>query len=111
MILDLLWFRTWWRYRPGDPSGFSMPYHVFNLLEGAAWIVFGILVLVRYDRRGQSRLEIVYAFAFISFALTDFREAFALSSWLVWVKLANLVLLAQLRSTVIRRYYPESQLY
>jgi len=111
MILDLLWTRTWWRYRSGDPSDFSLPYHVFNLFEGTAWVVFAALVLVRCRRKERSALEVWYAVAFFTFGLTDFREAYALSSWLVWVKLVNLILLARLRAIVIRRYYPSSTLY
>src|SRR4051794_28438568 len=102
MILDLLWNRTWWSYRPGDRSDFSLPYHAFNLFEGVAWVVFAVLVLARFLQKGRSRIEIGYALAFFTFGLTDFREAYALSSWLVWVKLANLIVLAKLRSSVIR---------
>ncbi len=111
MIVDLLWTRTWWAYRPGDRSEFSMPYHVFNLFEGVAWVVFAALVLVRRARNGRTRLELWYALAFFMFGLTDFREAYALSSWLVWVKLVNLILLARLRRQVIQRLYPLSTLY
>jgi hypothetical protein len=111
MILDLLWTRTWWKYGPRDPSGFSMPYHAFNLFEGVAWVVFACLVLVRCVRKGRSLIEVWYALAFFTFGLTDFREAYVLTSWLVWVKLVNLILLARLRTVVIRRLYPSSTLY
>jgi hypothetical protein len=111
MLVDLLWNRAWWQYRPRDPSAFSLPYHAFNLFEGTAWLAFAVLVLWRYVKHRRSAIEIVYAMAFLSFGLTDFREAYALTSWLVWAKLANLILLARLRSTVIRRYYPSSELY
>jgi hypothetical protein len=111
LILDLLWTRTWWEYRQGDPSVFSMPYHLFNLFEGVAWVVFSVLVLIRYLRQGHSVLEVWYALSFFTFGLTDFREAYALSSWLVWIKLANLIVLIWLRSLVIRRFYPTSTLY
>jgi hypothetical protein len=53
----------------------------------------------------------LYSLAFFSFGLTDFREAYVLESWLVWVKLANLIALVVLRSIVIRRYYPDSKLF
>jgi hypothetical protein len=43
--------------------------------------------------------------------LTDFREAYVLQSWLVWVKLANLVALIRLRAMAIRRWHPGSRLY
>jgi len=59
----------------------------------------------------RSRLEWWYALAFFTFGLTDFREAYALSSWLIWAKLANLILLLWLRATVIRRFYPTSKLF
>jgi hypothetical protein len=111
MLLELLWTGTWWRYRSGDPSAFSFPYHVFNLFEGVAWVVFSFLVLIRCLRNRRSRWELGYAFAFLTFALTDFREAYALSSWLVWIKLVNLIVLARLRSIVIRRFYPESRTF
>jgi hypothetical protein len=113
MIFDLLWSRTWWRYRPSSPTDFPMPYyvHAFNLFEGTAWVVFGVLVLARFLRWRRSAIEVGYAVAFFCFGLTDFVEAYALSSWLIWVKLANLIVLAWLRAIVIRRYYPTSRLY
>jgi hypothetical protein len=110
-LADLLWFRVWWRYPdPLDPW-FSPPYHVFNLFEGACWLVFAGLVFRRYRTFRHSSLEIPYALAFFSFGLTDFREAYVLESWLVWVKLVNLLVLIGLRRIVIRRWYPESRLY
>lgn len=109
--LDLLLFRVWWRYDPGDTPSVYIPYHAFNLFEGCAWIVFAVLVLRRCLRHARSRLELAYAVAFFTFGLTDFREAYVLSSWLVWVKLANLIVLLKLRFEVIRRFYPGSTLY
>jgi hypothetical protein len=111
MILDLLWTRTWWRYRAGDPFEFSVPLHFFNLFEGTVWVVFSALVLIRRRNGGRSALELWYALAFFTFGLTDFREAYALTSWLIWVKLANLIVLARLRAAVIRRFYPTNKLY
>jgi hypothetical protein len=109
--LDVLSLKTWWRYDPADSPWLSIPYHLFNLFEGGIWVVLACLVLVRHLKRRRSRLEWWYALAFFTFGLTDFREAYALSSWLVWVKLANLIALARLRATVIRLYYPTSNLY
>jgi hypothetical protein len=110
-LADLLWFRVWWKHpHPTDPW-FSIPYHAFNLFEGACWIVIGALVLYRYMAVRRSSLEIVYAMAFFSFGLTDFREAYVLQSWLVWIKLVNLIALIRLRSIVIRRWYPGSKLF
>ncbi len=111
MLLDILWKRTWWQYGPGDRSGFSTAYLAFNLAEGASWLVFAALVLHRRRQGRRSALELWYALAFFTFGLTDFREAYALTSWLIWLKLANLIVLARLRAEVIRRSYPTSKLY
>ncbi len=110
-MIDLLFSKTWWRYRPGEITWIYAPYHVFNLFEGCAWFVFGALVLNRYWKHHHSSLELWYALAFFTFGLTDFREAYVLNSWLIWLKLANLVFLFRLRSLVIKRYYPSSKLY
>ena len=61
--------------------------------------------------RAASTVEPVYALAFFTFGLTDFREAYALDSWLIAIKLANLVALFALRRYVLRQCYPESRLY
>jgi hypothetical protein len=110
-LTDLFWFRVWWRYPDRLNPWFSAPYHVFNLFEGACWLVLAGLVLRRYLAFRRSRLEILYALAFFTFGLTDFREAYVLESWLVWVKLGNLVALIWLRAIVIKRWYPESRLF
>jgi hypothetical protein len=110
-LADFLWFRVWWKYpNPTDPW-FSIPHHVFNLFEGGCWVIFAGLVLWRFGRFRRSRGEILYAVAFFTFGLTDFREAHVLQSWLVWVKLLNLIALVWLRSIAIRRWYPGSRLY
>ncbi len=112
MFVDLIWTRTWWSYRASDPDGITSLLHWFNLGEGLTWLVFAGLVLIRRRKaRGRSSLEVWYALAFLSFGLTDFREAYALTSWLIWLKLANLVVLARLRAKVIQRFYPSSRLY
>jgi hypothetical protein len=110
-VADYLVFHTWWTYPPGNPSWVETPYHTFNLFEGAVWVILSGLVLRRFFRFRHSKVEIVYALAFFTFGLTDFREAYALQSWLIWVKAANLLALLWLRSLVIRRYYRESKLY
>jgi hypothetical protein len=110
-LSDLLWFHTWWRYPSRTDPWFSLPYHYFNLFEGLCWVFVAALVLHRYLANRHSRLEAWYALAFVSFGLTDFREAFALESWLIWVKLANLILLIALRSVIMKRYYPAATLY
>ncbi len=108
---DYLLFRTWWRYPAGNPTWVEAPYHAFNLFEGTVWAILSVLVLVRFLRRRGSPVEIVYSLAFFTFGLTDFWEAYELSSWLIWIKGANLLALFRLRSFVISRYYPASNLY
>lgn len=111
-LADLLWFRTWWTYPRADGVPWvDGPYHAFNLVEGVAWLACVALVLGRYARRRRSGLEVAYALAFAAFGLTDFREAYALTSWLLWVKGFNLGVLLWVRSIVLGRYYPESKLY
>jgi hypothetical protein len=109
--VDVLFLRTWWRYRPDETPWVAVPYHAFNLFEGTAWVVLSILVLRRYRVSRRSPVEVAYSLAFFTFGLTDFREAYALDSWLIWVKLLNLIVLFRLRSVVIRRFYPGSKLY
>lgn len=89
----------------------DVPYHAFNLFEGVMWVVLAALVLRRNLRHQHALIELAYALSFLTFGLTDFREAYALSSWLLWIKGLNLVLLLWLRSLVIRRYYPGSKLF
>ena len=69
------------------------------------------LVYRRHLANRHSILEVWYALAFAAFGLSDFREAFALESWLIWIKLANLILLIVLRSVIMKRYYPGATLY
>lgn len=110
-ILDLLIHHRWWTYSPRSATWIEHATHGFNLVEGAAWTVFAGLVLARWARHRRSPAEPVYAVAFLTFGLTDFREAYALDSWLIAAKLANLVALFALRRYVIRNCYPESRLY
>lgn len=110
-ILDILWTRTWWSYARDIDLPYSTAYHTFNLLEGAAWMVFCGLVLRRRYRQKRSTLELWYAFAFFTFGLTDFREAYYQQSWLIWLKAINLTALLYLRNRVIKIHYPESKLH
>lgn len=109
--LQILFLQEWWRYNPRDTPWVFVPYHLFNLAEGAAWLVFAGLVLRRYATAQNSPWEIVYAAGFVTFGLTDFLEAYALHSWLLWLKLVNLIALLVLRHQVRTRYYPTSRLY
>jgi hypothetical protein len=110
-VIELLWWHTWWSWSPETATAYSTAYHWFNLLEGVAWITIAILVVLRFARQRQSSWELWYAFAFFAFGLTDFREAWFQQSWLLWIKLANLLALWRLRNLVMRRFYPESRVY
>ena len=73
--------------------------------------MLAVLVIGRFFRFRKSFIEILYALAFLTFGLTDVREAYSLDSWLIWFKLANLVVLFRLRASVMRNLYPESRLF
>ncbi len=103
--------KSWWKYSASDPALFSQIYHAFNLAEGLAWCMLAALVLRRYFKHRHSTVEISYALAFVAFGASDFREAYALETWLIFAKFINLVCLALLRAQVIRRFYPESKTY
>lgn len=110
-ILQILFTETWWAYDPQEQSAHSIFTHWFNFFEGVAWCLFAALVLRRYWKCRRSSIEILYAAAFVLFGLTDFREAYFVQSWLLWLKLVILVSLFLLRKSVMRRFYPESKLY
>lgn len=110
-FLDLLLLRVWWTWDPSDPTWHSRFVHWFNLFEGAAWWTFAALVLRRHFRHRRSPWELAYAAAFLIFGATDFVEASALTSWLLWVKLIALIVLWRLRRTAISRWYPENRVY
>jgi hypothetical protein len=109
-VLDFLFTRTWWVYQPHE-DWYTEPYHWFNILEGAVWLVFAALVLRRYLQHRSSRLEICYALAFAAFGLSDFREAYVVQSWLILGKGAVLASILWLRWIIITRYYPGSRTY
>jgi hypothetical protein len=96
----------WWSYNSSTGTLFPAIYHWFNICEACIWLICAGIVLARYIRNRHSPLELLYAAAFISFAITDFREAFQVGFTLVIVKLLNLALLLYLRSLVLKRFYP-----
>lgn len=110
-IVEILCTRTWWSWASGDRSWHSLFVHWFNLFEATVWWFFGGLVLLRFVRQRRSGLEPVYSAAFFTFGLTDLAESFALTSWLIWIKLLNLIALWWLRRTVMRRHYAASRVY
>lgn len=110
-LIDLLLFHTWWNYSQDNDLPMSEPFHWFNIAEGCVWFVFAALVIVRSVRHHFSAIEAVYAFAFLTFGLSDLREAWVQQSWLIWFKLANLIALFYLRKKVMTQKYPESKLF
>ena len=108
-IIDILFLREWWRYSPTSTEPFDVIYPGFNIGEGVAWLVFAAIVLRRYVKQRRGRIEIGYAVAFLAFGCTDFVESRFVTSWLIWLKLANLIALLWIRWIVVRRFYPGSK--
>lgn len=109
-MLKILIHHTWWRYAD-TRSWLSDLYHWFNLCEGTAWLIFAALVLRRRQFGKRTVCELWYALAFILFACTDFREAWVQQSWLLWLKLVNLIWLLAIRRRVMTTLYPGSRLF
>jgi hypothetical protein len=110
-LFEIIFVRSWWTYDVKKPLGFSACYHWFNILEGLVWFVFSALVLLRFLRHRQLRIELCYCALFAAFAVSDFVEAWQQSSWLIWLKLFNLYGLVWTRERVMRRHYPEARVY
>ncbi len=111
VALEILFLQTWWVYDRDADLPYSTVYHWFNILEGIAWLAFALLVILRHRRNRRSRLEWLYALAFVAFAWSDFREAWIQQSWLIWFKLGNVTALFWLRKIIIREHYPNSTVY
>ncbi|HET6879165.1 MAG TPA: hypothetical protein VFI31_03355 [Pirellulales bacterium] len=111
MSLRTLLTHSWWRHTAGEAFGFSPVYHWFNLAEGVAWCLVAGLVVRRFARQRKSKLEIIYALAFLTFGVSDFVEAQALTTWLILAKGLNLAVLFALRRHLLRRHYPASKTY
>ena len=109
--LRVLLLQDWWRYDPNRIEDWARVYRAFNLLEGVVWCIFGLLVIFRFLRYRKSRIELVYGAAFLTFGASDFIEAYVIGTWLVLLKLINLIALFLLRRIVMRRCYPESKTY
>ena len=110
-VLDVVFVRTWWTWSADSDQWFDWIYHWFNIAEGCAWLGFAGLVLRRFLAQKRSRIELVYCVAFLAFAITDFCEAWQQSSWLIWLKLLNLIALLWLRRVVMSRHYPDAKLF
>lgn len=109
---ELLCWHEWWRFTPKGPTTDLIWQHGFNLLEGACWLAFAGLVIRRYRQSRKSKcLELSYAATFVLFGISDFIQAFHLTSWLLFWKLVNLIALLSLRRVVIKNHYPKSKLF
>jgi hypothetical protein len=109
-IVEFLITDTWWTYN-ASADWFNHLYSWFNVVEGWFWLVFATLVLRRYLKYRRSLIELLYALAFFTFGLSDFRESYVLESWLVLFKGVNLAALFWLRWYVLRRFYPECRAF
>src|SRR4051794_35575870 len=102
-IVDYLFTHVWWMYDP-QADWYAQPYHWINLVEGTFWLSFAALVVRRSAVPRRSALELVYAFAFLVFGLSDYREAYVVESWLILHKALNLGALLWLRHVIHRRF-------
>lgn len=110
-MFEAFFAHVWWRYDGAFGDWFTHLYHWFNLLEGCVWLVVAGLILWRFRNHRQSRQEVVYAAAFLTFGLTDFQESLEQSSWLIAIKLVNLIVLYFLRKRIMSKYYPSARVY
>ena len=108
-MIDVL-TKTWWTYHAGD-GWFGLLYSWFNVVEGCLWILLAGLVLRRYLKHRRSKLELLDALSFLTFGLSDFRESFSLTLWLIIAKGINLTILLWLRRYVLRHCYPQQKTY
>lgn len=107
--INLLFTHTWWSWPRDAAMPYSFVYRGFNLAEGVAWTVCAGIVLRRFLVHRHSGFEVLYAAAFLMFGMTDFVEVSRQTSWLIWLKGINLLVLLAVRRHVRKRYYPESR--
>ena len=113
-LIRILFVETWWSWsrNANEPHTWTdVACRSFNVVEAAAWFIFAGLVLRRWSRLRQSRLELWYVMAFVLFGVSDVIETWALTSWLLWWKVVNLYALFRLRRTVMRRFHPDAKVF
>jgi hypothetical protein len=113
-VLRILFSETWWSWsRAGnEPHTWTdVACRSFNVVEASAWFIFAVLVFRRWRRFRKSRIELWYGVAFVLFGISDVVETWALTSWLLWWKAANLLVLFRMRHIVIRRFHPDAKVY
>ena len=109
-----LFVETWWTWDRAPGQALSLQDHLcryFNIFEATAWFIFAILVFFRWLRYRRSATEIAYMIAFFLFGVSDIIEAWKLTSWLLWWKVLNLVVIFSLRRSMIRWHYPDQRLF
>ncbi|MBS0202829.1 MAG: hypothetical protein JSS49_08025 [Planctomycetes bacterium] len=112
--LRILFYETWWSWnRPaGAPyTWMEIAGRGFNGVEATAWFIFAVLVFRRGLKYRRSKCELWYGVAFVLFGISDVIEAWILTSWLLWWKAINLVVLFSLRRSIMKRYYPDARVY
>ena len=80
-------------------------YVAFNFVEALAWHAFAIFVLYRFLRRRKTRVELLYAFSFLLFGLSDLIEMGGLSVGLLLFKGACIAAILAARQHVLH-FYP-----
>lgn len=109
---EFLWWHEWWRFDSEGPTSDLIWQFGFNLFEGVCWFVFASMVIRRYRRMRKSKLlEWSYAASFAFFGVSDFIQAYRLTSWLLIWKIVNLIVLLILRRSVMKNHYPGSKLF
>jgi hypothetical protein len=101
----------WWVYDSATTGPWGLAYRGFNFGEAGVWFAFALLVLWRWRRERKSWIELLYAAAFLTFGLSDLREAYVISLPLVAGKGINLAVLLALRQFIMHRWYPQSRVY
>jgi len=110
-MIEIIFTRVWWKYDSASADWFTHLYHWFNFLEGCIWLVIAALIAWRFLKHRQTAFEVAYSLAFLTFAVTDFQESFEQSSWLIWLKIGNLIALFLLRRRVMLKHYPAARIF
>lgn len=109
--MEQVWSRCWevfdypilmtnWNLMDRDKA----VYVWFNAIEAGLWGGIGLFVLVRCVRGRRLFVEVVYAFSFFAFGLTDLLEMHRLTVGLLALKLFVLMSILLSRHIVIRNY-------
>lgn len=109
--MNAVWLKPCWVWQPETAGYGDWAYRLFNLFEGLAWLVFGVLVIHRWYRHRRSPWEWSYALAFVAFGITDFCEAYSQWLGLLLIKGVVLIWLMRTRERAIHVWYPGSSVF